>query len=70
MKTKPFYLVVDITGRQPRADRVRASWPSLEPGEIVVRLMLEIPDSVLPNVQEIQIDDLEALGVAVEPVAL
>lgn len=70
MKTKPFYLVIDTTGRQPRADRVRASWPILEPGEVLVRLALEIPDEVIPQIQEIQIEDLDALGVAVDPVVL
>jgi len=70
MKTKPFYLVIDTAGRIPRADRVRASWPQLEPGEVLVRIALEIPDNIVPQIQEIEIDDLEALGIGVETVAL
>lgn len=68
MKTKPFYLVVNADTRT--VVRTRQSWPVLEPGEILLKLQLEIPDELFPHIQEIQIEDLEALGVAVEPVAL
>lgn len=66
MKTRPAYIVIDTNGRQPTIVRSRQSWPALDPGEIVVRLSLEIPDELIPQVQEFTIEDLEAM-VAVAP---
>lgn len=68
MKTRPFYLVINSETR--RVVRSRTSWPQLEPGEIVVRLTLEIPESVIPQIQEIILDDVDAIGIAAEPVEL
>lgn len=68
MKTKPFYLVINTDSRT--VVRTRQSWPQLEPGEIIVRLVLEVPDELIPKAVEIVIEDIDAIGVAVEPVAL
>lgn len=68
MKTRPAYLVIDIAGRQPTISHVRASWPRLEPGQIVVRLAIEIPDEALPRVQTVQIEAPEAALVETLPV--
>lgn len=67
MKTRPFYLVIDTNQPRPAVVRSRQSWPQLEPGEIVVRMTLEIPDSAMPNIQEIVIDDVDSMRYAVEP---
>ena len=66
MKTKPVYLVIDTRAARPAVVRSRQSWPQLEPGEIVVRLALVIPDDLLPNVQEIVLENIEAMGLAIE----
>lgn len=65
MKTKPAYLVIDMAGRQPTIARVRQSWPTLEPFQIIVRLALEIPDDLIPQAQTVAITAPEEL-VAVE----
>lgn len=70
MKTQPAYFVINTNGRRPRVDRVRASWPSLEPGEVILRLALDIPDSLVPQLQEIVLDDPDSMGIAIEPVPL
>jgi len=66
MKTAPAYLVIDTAGRRPNITRVRAGWPMLNPGEILVRLTLEIPDALIPQIQEIELENVEAMAVAVE----
>jgi len=65
MKTQPAYIVIDTFGRRPTISHVRARWPTLYPGQIVVRLSLEIPDALLPQLQEIELDNLDAMAVAV-----
>ena len=70
MKTKASYLVIDKNRGTPTIVRVTQSWPTLNPGEMAVRLRLEIPDSTFP-MHEIVIDEpaamLEAVGVAADP---
>lgn len=68
MKTAPAYLVIDTQGRRPTISHVRARWPSLYSGQIVVRLSLEIPDALLPQLQQIKLEDPEAMAIAVEEV--
>lgn len=67
MRTKPAYLIID----SDRKTIVRSTqrWPTLYPGEIVVRVRLEIPDHLIPQVQEITVDDIDAM-VRVEPVPI
>jgi hypothetical protein len=60
MKTRPAYLVIDTNGRQPTIVRTRQSWPSLDPGEIAVRIALEFPDELLPQIQEFTVDELDS----------
>ena len=68
MKTKPFYLVIDVESRT--AKRVTQRWPSLYAGEIVARFQLEVPDETIPLgvPYQLVLDDPGALAVAVEPV--
>ena len=50
MKTRPCYVVIDVdpgVGTAPIVKRVTKRWPQLEGGEIVARLQLEIPDSLM-----------------------
>jgi hypothetical protein len=56
MRTKPAYLVIDTYGRTPTISHVRASWPRLEQGQIVIRVAIELPDSLLPQVQTISVE--------------
>lgn len=72
MKTQPAYLIVDADPDRGRARIVRVTqrWPQLYPGEIIVRISLEIPDDLLPNVQEIEITDPDYVAIAVEGEAL
>ena len=42
MRTKPCYLVVDT--RTARVRKAQQSWPSLQPGEIVVKFALDLPE--------------------------
>lgn len=76
MKTRPAYVVIDMEpgsgGATPLIKRTTTRWPSLEPGEIVVRLRLEIPDALLPRTQEIVVEDVSAIAraVAAEPEGL
>ena len=63
MRTKAAYLVIDTYGRTPTISHVRASWPRLDPGQIVIRLAVEIPDSLLPQAQVVEIADPGDLAV-------
>lgn len=68
MKTKPAYLVIDTMSRKgPTIRRATQLWPNLEGGEICVRVSLEIPDDLLPNVQRIVVQDPDAIVIGVEP---
>lgn len=70
MKTKPSYYVIRTDGRVPAVVRVTQTWPALSPGEIVLRLALDIPDSLVPQIQEIVLDDPDSMGIAVEPMPI
>lgn len=66
MKTKPFYLVIGGGTSRPTVRRVTARWPSLSPGEAIVRLSLELPDTLFTHpvhTVELEADDA---SVAVE----
>lgn len=68
MRTRPAYLVIDLD--RARIVRSTTRWPTLYEGEFACRIRLEIPDELIPNVvYEVTVDDPEAIGVAVEPVA-
>ena len=64
MKVRPAYFVIN-TGTRPTVKRVSQKWPPLRPGEIVVRLALDIPDDLMPNAQIIEIDDPDYVAVAI-----
>lgn len=69
MKTKPVYLVIDTHTRS--VVRSRQSWPSLEPGEIAIRVAFNVPDEVIPSVREYTIEEVDAMfRVEAEPVAV
>ena len=70
MKTQPAYLVIDTFGRRPTISHVRAKWPTLYAGQIVVRIAIEIPDALIPQIQQVVIEDLGAMTLAVEPVEI
>lgn len=67
MKTRPAFLVIDTNGLRPTIARVRQSWPPLEPGEIVVRVTIEIPDDLRPKLHEVVIDNPAMAAIGVEP---
>lgn len=48
MITKPSYLVIDTDRIKPTIVRVTQTWPTLGPGEIAVRIQIEISDSIQP----------------------
>lgn len=64
MKTRPSYLVIDSDRRV--IVRTTQRWPTLYPGEIVVRIALEIPEDLIPQVQTFTVEQLDAM-VYVEP---
>lgn len=71
MKTRPAYLVIDtLAAKGPVIRRATQLWPTLEGGEIAVRVRLEIPDGVMEHVTTIQIEAPDAIVLAVEPEAL
>lgn len=59
MKTKPVYLVIDTHTRN--VVRSRQSWPSLESGEIAIRVAFTISEEMIPKVKEFTIDELDAM---------
>ena len=60
MRTKAAYLVIDTYGRTPTISHVRASWPRLDPGQIVVRVAIDIPEDALPQLQVVELEAAEA----------
>jgi hypothetical protein len=68
MKTKPAYLVVALPYHgPPRIKRVAQSWPRLEPGEVIVRVSLELPDEVFHKpVVTIPVEAEQAVTAVVE----
>ncbi len=69
MRTKPVYLVIDTHTRN--VVRSRQSWPSLESGEIAIRVAFTVPDEIIPSVREFTIEELDAMfTVEAEPVAV
>lgn len=67
MRTRPAYLVIDAD--RARIVRSTQRWPQLSEGEFTVRIRLEIPEQLIPNgVYNLEVDDPEAIAVAIEPV--
>ncbi len=69
MKTKPAYLVVAMprNGRVPVIRRATQSWPQLDAGEAIVRISLELPDSVFEHpVVTVAVDAMETAVAVVE----
>lgn len=67
MRTRPAYLIVDTYGR-PRIVRVSQGWPRLNPSELAVRVTVELPDGLIPEV-ELVVDELADDAVVVATVA-
>ena len=59
MKTRPSYLVIDTDRRV--IVRTTQRWPTLYPGEIVVRVVIAIPETLIPQIQEFTVDELDAM---------
>ena len=69
MRTRPAYLVIDAD--RARIVRSTQRWPTLYEGEFAVRIRLEIPEALVPNVvYDIEVDEPDAIGIAVEAVAI
>jgi hypothetical protein len=68
MRTRPAYLIIDTYGR-PRIVRVSQGWPRLNPSEVAVRVTVELPDGLIPDV-EVVVDELASDAVAVATVAV
>lgn len=73
MRTRPAYLVIDAD--RARIVRSTQRWPTLYEGEFAVRIRLEIPEAIIPNVvHDIRAEDSDAIydviaeSVPVDPV--
>jgi len=72
MRTRPAYLVIDAD--RARIVRSTQRWPTMYEGEFAVRIRLEIPESIVPNVvHNVSAEDADAIydvvaeAVPVEP---
>jgi hypothetical protein len=66
MQTRPVYLVIDTFARKgPSVVRSAQTWPALNPGEMVVRLRIEVPDDLKPLTHDVTIADSDAGVLAV-----
>jgi hypothetical protein len=69
MKTKPAFLVVAMPtrGRVPVIRRATQSWPALDSGEAVIKISLELPDTVFEHpIVTVAVDATEVAVAAVE----
>ena len=60
MRTRPAYLVIDAD--RARIVRSTQRWPTLYEGEFAVRIRLEIPETLIPNVvHDVSAEDPDAI---------
>ena len=60
MRTRPAYLVIDAD--RARIVRSTQRWPTLYEGEFAIRIRLEIPEALIPNVvHNVSAEDPDAI---------